>query len=282
LRWQIGGVEVALVRERTVLVDAADAYPGADLSALERHASWLRPHFLADDGRLPLSLHAFLLRSRGRTILVDSCVGEHHVEGREVVFQGPSHFHEGLAAAGATPGDVDVVLCTHLHFDHVGWHTRWDGTRWTPTFPNARHLIARAEHDHWAAGAPGYAFTFADTVQPVVAAGLADLVGMDHEVTDEVRLVPTPGHSPGHVAVELSSRGERAVITGDLVHNPVQLNATGWRHKADHDPDLARATREAFVARWLGSGGRIFGSHFGGPASGLLEPGPDGPTLRTS
>ena len=280
MRWQVGDVEVSLVRERTVLVPAVGTYPGADLRAVEEHADWLRPHFLTDDGMLPLAIQAFVLRSRGTVVLVDTCVGEHVVAGHEVVHQGPSGFHEQLAAHGLAPEDVDVVLCTHMHFDHVGWHTRFADGVLVPTFPNARHLFARVEYEHWASGAPGYAYTFTDTVQPIVDAGLADLVAMDHAVTDEVRLEPTPGHSPGHVAVHVRSAGAEAVITGDLLHNPVQFVATDWHHKADHDPGQARRTRERFTTRYTDSGVRIFGTHFGGPASGLLERGERGVVFR--
>src|SRR6185295_15252274 len=133
---------------------------------------------------------------------------------------------DDLAKAGFAADDVDAVLCTHMHVDHVGWNTRLVDGAWRPTFSRARYLFGRTEYDHWqAAGDPGERQVIADSVQPVIDAGLADWVESDHAVTPEVRLEPTPGHTPGHVSVRIRSGGEEAVITGDLVHHPIQCCA---------------------------------------------------------
>ena len=143
-------------------------------------------------------------------------------------------FLKDFEAAGFSRESIDVVLCTHLHIDHVGWNTMLVDGKWVPTFPNARYLMGRAEFDYWKA-APGSTAgepaVFADSVQPVWDAGLVDLVASDHQVCPEVSLVPTPGHTIDHVSVRIVSKGEEAVITGDFVHHPCQLAHPDWDTK---------------------------------------------------
>jgi glyoxylase-like metal-dependent hydrolase (beta-lactamase superfamily II) len=153
--------------------------------------------------------------------------------------------------------------------DHVGWNTRWTGSAWVPTFERARYLIGRAEWAHWVQEKDTEeADVVADSVQPVVDAGLVDLVESDHRLSDEVALEPTPGHTPGHVSVRIRSKGEEAVITGDLIHHPIQCSELEWASRFDVDPDQARETRRAFLARCADEGTRVFGTHFATPSVG--------------
>jgi glyoxylase-like metal-dependent hydrolase (beta-lactamase superfamily II) len=276
MQWKIGDVSITLVREMETNVVLEGMLPDADRSVLDANVGWLKPHFLNDDGTLPLSIHALVLESQGQVIVVDTCVGDRPVPGFDDLSNIDHGFLATLAASGYTPDDVDIVLCTHLHFDHVGWNTRRVDGRWVPTFPNARYLFSRVEYEHWDAGGDGPAVTFGDAVRPVLEAGLADLVEMDHRINDEIRLEPTPGHSPGHVSVRISSKGDDAVITGDLVHHPVQFVAPHWHMTADGDPARASATRVEFRGRYADSGVRVFGTHFGGPSTGFLEQTPEG------
>ena len=142
---------------------------------------------------------------------------------------------------------------------------------WVPTFPNARYLFNRVEYEYWDSGAEGAAVTFADAVRPVLEAGLADLVDSNHVVTDEISLEPTPGHTPGHVSVLISSEGQEAVITGDLVHHPIQFTAPEWVMTADDDPPKAAATRVEFRDRYGDSGVLVYGTHFAGSSCGYLS-----------
>jgi glyoxylase-like metal-dependent hydrolase (beta-lactamase superfamily II) len=163
------------------------------------------------------------------------------------------------------------VLCTHLHVDHVGWNTRLENGRWVPTFPKARYLIGRREWAHWKDEAEGPDRTVRnDSVRPVIYAGLADFVEADHRVTPEVRLAPTPGHTPGHVSVVIESKGSKAVITGDLMHHPVQCGEPGWASRFDVDPDQARATRRAFLEQCAKEGVLVLGTHFATPTGGRV------------
>ena len=271
LTTQVGDVKVMLVRETLQPVPAEGMYVEPDMGVFEANADWLRPYFLDDEGNMPLSIHALVLESEGQTIMVDTCIGNRPIE----MVPQMSHLGEGfldeLSAAGFEPGDIDIVLCTHLHFDHVGWNTILVDGEWVPTFPNARYLFNRTEYEYWDSGAEGAAITFGDAVRPVLDAGLADLVDSDHQVTGEISLEPSPGHSPGHVSVRISSAGQEAVITGDLVHHPVQFSAPDWVMTADDDPSRASATRLEFRDRYADSGILIFGTHFAGPSCGYLS-----------
>lgn len=279
LTTQVGNVKITLVRETLQGVPAVGMYVDPDTAVFEANADWLKPHFMDDSGDLPLSIHALVLESRGRTVMVDTCIGNRPIEMVPQMSHLGNGFLDELDAAGYHPADIDIVLCTHLHFDHVGWNTIWveaevDGKasgEWVPTFPNARYLFNRTEYQYWNSGAEGAAVTFGDAVRPVLDAGLADLVDSDHVVTGEIRLEPSPGHTPGHVSVRISSAGEEAVITGDLVHHPIQFTAPEWVMTADDDPPRASATRVEFRQRYADSGVLIYGTHFAGPSCGHLS-----------
>ncbi len=271
LTTQIGDVKVMLVRETLQPVSAEGMYVEPDMAVFEANADWLAPHFLDESGDLALSIHALVLESEGQAIMVDTCIGNRPIDMVPQMSHLGNGFLDELAAAGYEPEDIDIVLCTHLHFDHVGWNTIMVDGHWVPTFPNARYLFNRTEYEYWDSGAEGAAITFGDAVRPVLEAGLADLVGSDHAVTGEISLEPSPGHTPGHVSVRISSAGQEAVITGDLVHHPVQFVAPEWVMTADDDPPRASETRRTFRDRYADSGILIFGTHFAGPSCGHLS-----------
>jgi glyoxylase-like metal-dependent hydrolase (beta-lactamase superfamily II) len=188
-------------------------------------------------------------------------------------------FLADLADAGFPREEVDTVICTHLHFDHVGWNTMLVDGEWVPTFPNARYLLCRDEWAHWSTeGGTGYASTLDDAVRPVIDAGLADLVAPDHRVTDELRLELTPGHTPGHVAVHVESGGQHALITGDLAHHPVQWAEPHWFAEPDTDRAQSEATRRRLLDEYAGTDLLVIGTHFAPPCSGHLVA--DGPGYR--
>lgn len=270
-RWTVGDIRVTLVRERLVPVDLANMFPSLDAAVLEANREWLSPHFVSPDGTGPLSIHAFVVEAGDTTIVVDTCVGDRPVPGYENLSHLGTGWLDEFRAAGFEPDDVDVVLCTHLHFDHVGWNTMLVDGRWVPTFPRARYLFGRVEYEHWSSGAPGFVYTFADTVQCVVDAGQAELVETDHVVCEGVHLESTPGHSPGHASVHLASGGEHAVITGDMVHHPLQIAAPACGMAADYDAEQAGATRVRFFGEHANTPTRIFGTHFAPPTVGRIR-----------
>jgi glyoxylase-like metal-dependent hydrolase (beta-lactamase superfamily II) len=268
--WRVGGVAVTKVVELELAGKATWILPEATRENLLRDA-WLRPHFVNERGDALMSVHAFVVESEGRRIVVDTCIGNDKRLPIPAWNQRQGPFLADLAAAGFPAESIDTVLCTHLHVDHVGWNTRLENGHWVPTFPSARHLFHRREYEHWDAQEdPVSTNVLAESVRPVFDAGLVDLVEGDHAVTSEVRLEPTPGHTPGHVSVHIRSRGEEAVITGDLMHHPVQIAHPEWGSNADVDGAQAEATRREFLARYAGRPVLVLGTHFAGPTGGRL------------
>jgi glyoxylase-like metal-dependent hydrolase (beta-lactamase superfamily II) len=272
LSWQIGDVRVTRVVETEIPGKATWILPDATAENL-LSVDWCRPHFVTDEGDSVMSVHALLVEAQGERIIVDTCVGND----KSLPMMKAWHKKQGgtflsdLAGAGFAPDSIGTVLCTHLHVDHVGWNTRLDEGRWVPTFPNARHLFARDEYDFWStAGAGAQGDVFGESVSPVFDAGLVDLVDGDHNVTDEIRLEPTPGHTPGHVSVHIESRGEEAIITGDLIHHPAQIARPEWRSSADWDGEMGEATRRSFLDRYADRPVLVIGTHFATPTAGHL------------
>jgi glyoxylase-like metal-dependent hydrolase (beta-lactamase superfamily II) len=274
MRWTIGKVTVTKVVELEATGGSRFLLPQATPEAV-RDIPWLIPDFADENGRLRLSIHALIIEAPGgRRILVDTCLGNDK-QGRRIphwnLRQG--RFLQDLAEAGFPPESIDTVLCTHLHTDHVGWNTMLVDGRWRPTFPRARYLFGRREFEHWArpeAGDDAQRAVFADSVRPIMDAGLAELVEVDHRLCDEVRLVPSHGHTPGHVSVHIASEGEEAFITGDIAHHPCQLAHPHWNSTADGDPPAAEATRRSIFGGLAGRPVLVIGTHFAGPTAGRV------------
>jgi glyoxylase-like metal-dependent hydrolase (beta-lactamase superfamily II) len=207
-------------------------------------------------------------------IVVDTCVGNGKDFGPMVpTFNDlDTPFLENLTAAGFAPDAVDFVVCTHLHSDHVGWNTMLVDGAWVPTFPRARYVISRVDLEHWQrAEAPLNPFeVFEMSVQPLLARGLVDAIEPTHQVSPSVSLISTPGHTPGHVSVQIDSIGSQAMITGDIAHSPVQLVRPEWSSVADIDPDEARRTRDRMRERLGNRNVLIVGTHFPSPTAGRL------------
>jgi glyoxylase-like metal-dependent hydrolase (beta-lactamase superfamily II) len=277
LQWQIGDVTITRVVESVANIPAGGLLPSASDDVNASHASWLRPHFVDDDGNLVLSIHAFAIEVGERKMIVDTCIGnDRKIPGMEALNR-KTPFLSDLATAGFPREEVDTVICTHLHFDHVGWNTMLVDGEWVPTFPNARYVLCRDEWEHWSReGGSGYAATLDDAVRPIVDAGLAELVPSDHRVTEEIRLEATPGHTPGHVAVHVESGGRHALITGDLAHHPVQFAEPDWFADPDTDRAQSAATRRRLLAEHGDRDVLVIGTHFAPPCIGRLVSDGDG------
>jgi glyoxylase-like metal-dependent hydrolase (beta-lactamase superfamily II) len=275
LRWRIGDVTVTRVPEHEMRVAAQQFLPDATQDALTSHP-WLFPNFATDEGQLRLSIHALAIEAPGLRVIVDPCFGEGKtIPHTEILLERQGDFLAELAQVGFTRENVDVVLCTHLHIDHVGWNTMRENGRWAPTFPNARYLFGRTEYEFWnTKGAHQDLHTaptvMRESVTPVVEAGLAQFIDTDHRLSPELWLIPTVGHSPGHVSLMIESRGERAVITGDMMHHPCQIPHPTWAMPFDADPGQAVATRERMLAEWEASGILVIGTHFAAPTAGRI------------
>jgi glyoxylase-like metal-dependent hydrolase (beta-lactamase superfamily II) len=240
--------------------------PSAFFSSVES-TSWKPYRDLLDgDGNIVLNLGAWLVRSQGRTVLVDTGIGGRPVQ---MPMQEPAELPSVMEAAGVTPDEVDIVVFSHLHFDHTGWNTVDDGGTARPLFPNARHVVQQQEWDHWTSGDPErQAARYDDSLAPLEQAGLIDFVDGEHEVTSELVAIPTPGHTPGHVSFVVASGGERAYLLGDAAHHPVQVTEPTWSPNADIDPRLSAETRAALFERIERERALIASGHFEFPGLG--------------
>jgi glyoxylase-like metal-dependent hydrolase (beta-lactamase superfamily II) len=220
-----------------------------------------------DDGLIVHNYGCFIVHSLGTTILVDTGLGER--ADMPGLMQPPA-LPDAMADAGFAPGDVDLVLFTHLHFDHSGWNTRDAGGDFALTFPNARYVCQQAEYDYWTGPGdkPSNGPDFERVLAPLIAADRLELVGGEYAATREVVAVPTPGHTPGHVSFVVGSGTERAYILGDVVNKPVQLTEPDWYPIFDLDPAQATASRRQLLDRAEAEGALLAGGHFPLPSMG--------------
>jgi glyoxylase-like metal-dependent hydrolase (beta-lactamase superfamily II) len=277
MKWRIGEVTVSKIVELEVTGGSRFILPQATYEAV-LPIGWLQPDFADERGRLKMSIHALVVETQngktgGRRILVDTCLGNDKENRRIPTWNKlQTSFLADLAAAGYPRETIDTVVCTHLHVDHVGWNTMLVDGRWVPTFPNARYLMGQVEYAHWTQQHEREDMTaiLADSVAPVWDAGLVDLVETDHRISDEISLVPTPGHTPGHVSVRIASCGEVALITGDFMHHPCQIARPEWSSTADSDPTEACRTREKMLSDLAETPTLVIGTHFAGRSAGRI------------
>jgi glyoxylase-like metal-dependent hydrolase (beta-lactamase superfamily II) len=277
-QWQIGEVRITSIVELEGASPGTYAIPSAVPEAVLRH-EWLQPNFVDANGNLVMRVQMLVVESQGRRIGIDTCIGNDKERANPFFHRLQLPFLSSLESAGFARDSIDTVICTHLHVDHIGWNTMLVDGRWVPTFPNARYLFGSREWEHWSTyGMHEDGDLFGDSVQPVIDAGLADLVELGHEVTSEVVLEPTPGHTPGHQSVHITSGGGEALITGDALHHPVQCAEPGWPSSFDSDEALAAQTRRDLLARYADTDVLVIGTHFGGPGAGHVIS--DGETWR--
>ena len=275
---RVGDLEVARVEEMIWTVSPRYLYAGIENERFEPYRDWLRPHFSTEDFKWRLSIHSFVVRTPHHTIVVDTCVGNDRNRSVPAWNRMRTNYLERLAAAGVVPEEVDYVFCTHMHVDHVGWNTRLENGRFVPTFPNAKYLFHRTEWEHWKESEEALqAEVVKDSLLPVVDAGLAEMVENDHVIEDGVRLLPTPGHTPGHCSLVLGEPQDGdAVITGDLIHHPFLIAEPDWPSRVCWDPQMAVRTRRAFIERYADTATQVLGTHFAPPTAVRIESGPTG------
>ena len=281
--WSVGPVRIDRVVEvEQPLVPPHALLPDVDEATIERHRGWLVPDLLdPDTGRLVISFHTFVIRTPRSLILVDTCSGNDRDRPGKLRYHRKSWpYLENLAAAGVALEAVDYVLCTHLHVDHVGWNTRLVDGRWVPTFPNARYLFDREEWEFWQAEYETERFTddpfYEDCILPVIAAGQVDFVSGEHEIDPWVRLEPSRGHTPGHVSVRIRDGDREAVMTGDMMHHPLQCAEPALSSCFCVDPEHSRRTRRAFLERHADGPVLVLPAHFPAPTGGHIRSVRDG------
>jgi len=272
LSWKIGKVTVTRVVEMQLPTPAGAAYFLPQATAAElRKSPWLYPHFVSEDDMLQLSIQALLVQAPGLRLVVDTCVGNDKPRGAPFGALS-TNFLKDMEGLGWARDSVDAVVCTHLHVDHVGWNTMLVDGKWVPTFPNARYLIGKREFEHWNAEKDAEnQQILSDSVRPILDAGLAELVELDHRISPEIRLVPSTGHTPGHVSVMIESEGESAVITGDMTHHPCQLAHPDWSPRFDTNGAESAATRARLFAEWADKPILVIGTHYAAPTAGRIR-----------
>lgn len=272
-KWRIGDVTVTKIVELEATGGLGFILPQATREAVAG-MRWMYPHFMDENGRVKASVHALVVETPSRRIIVDTCIGNHK-QGRPVPTWNHRHgpFLDDLEAAGFAIDSIDTVLCTHLHIDHVGWNTMFVDDAWVPTFRRAQYLIVQPELEYWRAQReiPWQVTAFEDSVAPVLDAGLADFIGVDHRVCDEVSFEPTLGHTPGHTSIRIRSKGEEALITGDFLHHPCQLACPDWASATDYDKEQSTRTRRDMFEALAGTPTLVIGTHFAGPTAGRVE-----------
>lgn len=266
MHWTVGKVRITRIVELETVGGTRFILPQVGPDDV-RQLPWLIPHFANEEGRLKMSIHSLVVETPSRRIVVDTCLGNDK-QGRAVPtwnnLQKP--FLEDMARAGYPPDSIDMVLCTHLHVDHVGWNTKLVDGKWVPTFANAQYVFGRTEYEHWAAHSgeePERAAVFNDSVKPIMDDGRAELVASDARLTEEITLIPTPGHSPGHLSLHIRSDGEEGLLTGDVAHHPVQMAHLEWSSTADFDPLQSAVARRELFARFADTPTLVIGAHFG-------------------
>ena len=285
MKWKVGDTTITKIEE-IVYPEFSDVIPAATPEVVKQ-VKWLFPHFVTEEGALSLSIHSLIVETPSAKLIVDTCIGNDRDRNPfEVMHMLSTSYMEDMKAAGYHPDGIDFVLCTHLHLDHVGWNTHLVDGKWVPTFPNASYLFGKDDLDFWGAAKPDdenefmqiQSRVFEDSMQPVLDAGLAKPIEGPAEVCEGVRLIPTPGHTPGHCSVLIESKGETAMITGDFIHHPIQFWDPNLVSPFDVDNDAAVATRHRVFGEYADSPTLIIGTHFAGPTAGRLVR--DGDTYR--
>jgi glyoxylase-like metal-dependent hydrolase (beta-lactamase superfamily II) len=273
---RLGDVEIrAIVEQQGPFFEALQFFPSLTPKLLAENRGWLEPTYLDTAGRLMLCIQSYLVRTPYHTILIDSCVGNHKPRPARPFWHmmDSRQYETNLAAAGVNVEDIDLVMCTHLHVDHVGWNTRLEDGRWVPTFPRARYLFADRELAFWSERQqtnPEACPWITDSVLPIMAANRPEIVTSAHALDDRVTLLPTPGHTIDHFSVHVGCAGADAIITGDMVHSPLQVRYPEIGMMSDYDSAQAGATRRSLFGRFCDTSTLFCTAHFPAPSTGRL------------
>jgi glyoxylase-like metal-dependent hydrolase (beta-lactamase superfamily II) len=276
LTFAVGDLTIhRIIEQETTFLPALDMLPGLTPEVLAENRAWMRESKALDaQDTLILCFQSYVIKTPHHTILVDSCIGNDKPRPQRPKWNMKTDdaYLRGLSSAGFSPDDIDFVMCTHLHVDHVGWNTRMENGRWVPTFPKARYVFGKQEFDYWTEqNAKAPVPPFVDSVLPVVEAKRHEVVGNDHQIGDHVRILPTPGHTPGHVAFTFGRGKDDAVFSGDLMHSPIQTLYPEMSVKFDVDPAAAATTRRSFLERYCDTDTLCCTAHFPSPSVGKIK-----------
>ncbi|VWD18561.1 beta-lactamase [Burkholderia lata] len=275
-RFHVGDMEITRITEISFEFPVTFLFPEWQDNLTEAQLKNLHEGVLTPDRRSAIVyVNSWVVRTPNLLFIVDTGIGDGRVRHIEAFNNLNTGYLERMKTNGIDPHAVDFVFCTHLHSDHVGWNTHLSSGVWVPTFPSARYLWSRGEHD-WAAGdtfrnivSPG---VYEDSVRPIVDAGLVDVVpDVGAEVIEGVMFHPTPGHTPGHMSISIRSGGGEAFFSGDVIHNPIQIYRPEWNSAFCENQDAARKSRHWMLEYTAESGALVLPAHFGANSAGYVK-----------
>jgi len=278
LNFNFGNISVTRVVEMEMpMLKATEFFPDWEDELVRPHSELLVPrHFDPASGNLIISIQAFLIRTPRYNILVDTCVGNHKQRNRKMFDDRVFPWMDRFRGTGLVPEDIDFVLCTHMHVDHVGWNTKLEDGNWVPTFPNAKYIFARRELEYWLGQSEDDQMTrtgdyVADSVLPILEAKQEIVVDLDYQIDEGLTLLPLPGHTPGMIGLNIKSGDQEAVLCGDLMHHIIQCHIPAWSTIACADREAASATRHNFLSHYTDTNITILPSHFPNPTAGYIK-----------
>jgi glyoxylase-like metal-dependent hydrolase (beta-lactamase superfamily II) len=261
---KIGNVEITALSDGVLEFDICNFFPAITKESWRPYESHLTP-----EHKVRFNIACYVVRSAGRTIVVDTGLGPKPASAPETPW---GELLNDFKANGVRPEDVDMVVMTHLHRDHIGWNLRPQNGKYVPTFPKARYWMSAKDWE--ACHRPDLIETrFPNAPQcvwPLEELGLMELMDGEHALTSELTTLPTPGHTPGHMSIMISSQGERGIILGDVLHNTVQVHETTWASRADIDSEQAGITRRSLVERLEREGIPVAAVHLPAPGFGKI------------
>lgn len=273
LQIDLGDIAIhRIVEQEGPFFDALTFFPTLARDVLEENRSWLVPRYIDANDKIVLCVQSYVVKTPGQTILIDTCVGNHKPRPTRPFWHmmDSDRYAKNLAAAGLTVEDIDLVMCTHLHTDHVGWNTRLENGRWVPTFPKAKYVFAERELAHWTQRQkedPAACPWITDSVLPIVAAKRDLVVRSDYTLNDRVQLLPTPGHTIDHYSVLVGKPGQEAVITGDMIHSPLQARYPELGMLSDYNSKQAGESRRRLFGRFCDTSTLMCTAHFPSPST---------------
>lgn len=275
-KFQVGNTVIhRIVEQEAPFFPAFTFFPTLSKELYEENKAWLQPAYFDASDRVMLCIQSYLVQTPHHNILIDSCVGNDKPRPTRPFWNmmKSDRFEKGLAATGVGINDIDFVMCTHLHTDHVGWNTKLENGRWVPTFPKARYVFADRELAFWTQRQkddPAASPWIEDSVLPIVAANRVDIVKSAHAFNDLVNLIPTPGHTIDHYSVQVGKPGADAIITGDMIHSPLQARYPELGMLADYDSKQAGVSRRELFGRVCDTSTLVCTAHFPSPSSGRV------------
>ena len=262
-RVTVGNVEILSLSDGALAFDLCNFFPDIPEENWQPYENLLTP-----ERQVRFNLACFLIRSEGKTILVDTGLGPKPADSPETPW---GELMRDMEAHGVKPEEIDMVVMTHAHRDHVGWNLMSASGGHQPTFPQAKYWISKT--DWKACHQPEVSDRFPNApecVWPLEELGLLELMEGEQALTGQLTTLPTPGHTPGHMSIVISSQGEKALILGDVLHNPVQAHETEWVSRADMDPEQTRITRRALMEQLEQEGTLVAAVHMPAPGFGKI------------